>query len=889
MPSQNINSYYYPKYRTKLNYGHYFDLTLASDERGYDEEVVFSNKLIGEDDGNRLPIFLDLNNSLTSTKPFINFGDYISGNTLVSKNYYNPNNVDLTCLTGYSSTCDIGLVGTDNGLYTELTGQTLQYSMGVDDTHKFDPHYRDRRFKMHPVTGHTQPPNVVFSGRPKNSIYNIVYKSDPTIGYYQELYGGFYQGFYKLNGYDYEVFPERINKGWSVEMVLKPRTNDEYFIDNSTEVYLNGVYPNNSGTFFYFGARAENKFYHDAEGSPNSDSGYTRNTNDLTCLLSCACSDTGVTNANCVDVYPSSGFTTIHNVGCDCGCASTQRVPLPETDPMFDVLSNALSFRFKGCAENPSIGVKYIKITGSCVTTGTCETTGTTFQTGYTITEVFSEPIYDICGIECGDLIPDRWVMVSAVFERYRTIEDCDLQNLGGLNDMRTVTTQSSLDGNSYNLISPPQTHTGSILEPEIHKINFKTKWFDDLKFRLGTLKLYVNGYLFMVIEDFEEIIPRELNTEKEKQVGVPFNISFGGGTQGLHDHLIFSGCSQPNGAYTQDPELFPNNILSGTTLSGLSTNILLEENFGGTFMGGISQFRMYTEPLDFTQIQHNTRLLKDKFGLFDYYCPSCYDGYIVLNIHTVVTVYSGSIISNITVNNDFPVPADTTVGYDVTLNVISGSPITLKGEIIIPKGQMTASKLITIDDSYDRLVNDATMKSPFVTMGNNNIRVNHVIEQDMVVYESPVLPKPTPVPTSTPTTTPVTTPTGTLTPTPTGTLTPTPTPTPMLGLAYYGKINKKNITQTDVGLLDELLTNDILSTHINYVDEQGYCYLLIPETFAQPETFRDSEEGCDGFIIPFIQTETLNISDDFGNVIIYYVYRSFVSTYSSVDVWVCN
>ena len=60
MPSQNINSYYYPKYSTKLNYGQNFDLTLASDERDYDEEVVFSTKLIGEDDGNRLPIFIGL-------------------------------------------------------------------------------------------------------------------------------------------------------------------------------------------------------------------------------------------------------------------------------------------------------------------------------------------------------------------------------------------------------------------------------------------------------------------------------------------------------------------------------------------------------------------------------------------------------------------------------------------------------------------------------------------------------------------------------------------------------------------------------------------------------------------------------------------------------------
>ena len=40
----------------------------------------------------------------------------------------------------------------------------------------------------------------------------------------------------------------------------------------------------------------------------------------------------------------------------------------------------------------------------------------------------------------------------------------------------------------------------------------------------MGLLKIYVNGYLYMVIENFEEIIPRELNTEKEKQIGVPFN-----------------------------------------------------------------------------------------------------------------------------------------------------------------------------------------------------------------------------------------------------------------------------------------------------------------------------------------------------------------------------
>ena len=525
------------------------------------------------------------------------FNNFYTNATLVSKNYYNPNNVDLNCISAFTGTCDVGLVGTDNGLFTSLTGETLYYTMGVRNDFKFNPYYYDRRMKMHMVTGYTTPPNEVFSGRAKQSMYNIVSKFNQKVGYYQELYGGFYQGFYKLFGYDYEVFPERLNKGWTMETVIKPRNIDEYGIDTQTQEYLNTKYPNNFGTFFYFGTRAENKFYHYANGSPESDSGYTRSTIGLGALNSCTCYQTGYTNANCVKLYPTSSTTAYHNIGCNCG-ACTEQIPNPPLDPKFDVLSNGLSIRFSGCPLNPSLCVKYIKITGDCVTTGVCETTGVTFQTGYTITEVCTPPIYDVCDYICGTITEDRWVMVTAVFERYTTIEECDLLNLGGLGDIRKVTYQSILNNTSYNLIMPPETHSGDTKENKVYKIVFDHKWFDDTWYRLGRLKLYINGYLFTIIENFEEIIPRELNTEKEKQIGVPFNISFGGGTQGLHDHLIFSADTLSDGPYIQDPELFPNNILSATTLSGLTTDILLEQNFGGSFMGGISQFRMYTEPM---------------------------------------------------------------------------------------------------------------------------------------------------------------------------------------------------------------------------------------------------------------------------------------------------
>ena len=173
MPSQNINSYYFPKYSTKLSYGRYFDITLASDERSYDEEVVFSPDVIALNDGNRLPIAIQLDNSGNTLQPNITFGNYVTNNTLVSSNFYNPKNLDYSCYTAYTGICDVGLVATDNGLFTELTGQTLYYIKGIHDDYKFDPHYRDGRFKMHPVRSLVNPPNERFSGRSKQTYFPV--------------------------------------------------------------------------------------------------------------------------------------------------------------------------------------------------------------------------------------------------------------------------------------------------------------------------------------------------------------------------------------------------------------------------------------------------------------------------------------------------------------------------------------------------------------------------------------------------------------------------------------------------------------------------------------------------------------------------------------------
>ena len=628
MSQQNINQYKYRKLFVKPH-RQIFDISIASDERDYNEEVVFSNQLIGIGDGNRLPIHFDLNNSGSSQMMTLNYSDYNTGNTLVSLNYYNPNYEDLSCFTA-TTLCDIGLTGIDNGLSENFSGETLYYTMGLfTGETKWDRFHFDRRLKYLPITGYTTNLNR-FSGNTAQTVYNIVTKTGDTVGKYQQLYGGFYQGFFKLFGYDYETFPNRVNKGWSVELLVRPRFEGEYY-HNQYQIYLNEVYPNNNNTFFYFGTRAENKFYHHASGSPISDSGYTRVTESLDkCLKTCACSNTGVTNSRCIEVYEPLTYSPQHNTDCGCGCSCTTKVPNSDKNPLYDSMSNSVSLKLSGDPKNPKICVRVLKMTGGCETTGTCPTTGITYSTGYTVSEYCSTKIvFEFCELNNIDFLNrEHWFLVDCVWERNSYFDTCDLYYRGGLGIISDTYYVDSLSQNTKLLIEPPITHTGNTPAEQVEIVNLNEKWLSELNYRLGSLKIYVNGRLFYVINGFEEIIPRGLNTEKEKQLGVPFNISWGGGTQGLRESLTLTGCSDTS-SYQQDPEVMPNQTLSGTSLSALTTNIFIEPNFAGSFDGAISQFRMYTEPLNYSEIVHNFDILKEKFKLFDTRCPNCNDDLI--------------------------------------------------------------------------------------------------------------------------------------------------------------------------------------------------------------------------------------------------------------------
>jgi hypothetical protein len=100
-------------------------------------------------------------------------------------------------------------------------------------------------------------------------------------------------------------------------------------------------------------------------------------------------------------------------------------------------------------------------------------------------------------------------------------------------------------------------------------------------------LLVYVNGKLVLASKELPMLNLRKLNDEYSKQETVPYNISLGGGTQGLID-VIYEN-------YTE----IPNEIL------------YLERYFAGSFIGLFKSFKFYTCDKNYNQINANYRFEK--------------------------------------------------------------------------------------------------------------------------------------------------------------------------------------------------------------------------------------------------------------------------------------
>ena len=92
---QNINQYQRPRIKLKFALESN-DMALTTDEKDFNEEVVFSPYLIAETYGRKLPISIDINNPLTVQPLNLSYKTYNENNIFISQNYYSMENEDFT-------------------------------------------------------------------------------------------------------------------------------------------------------------------------------------------------------------------------------------------------------------------------------------------------------------------------------------------------------------------------------------------------------------------------------------------------------------------------------------------------------------------------------------------------------------------------------------------------------------------------------------------------------------------------------------------------------------------------------------------------------------------------------------------------------------------------
>ena len=435
--------------------------------------------------------------------------------------------------------------------------------------------------------------------QPKGEVYNFSYVVDSEGDCVDTACYGM-----KYTGYDYDT-----------DTWLTARTeNLNCTADTRT---VNDDFPNNSGFFYYIGTRAENKFHNEFP----SETGCT-SMSGLNCCMDTISGHTlgpAVINVSPFDVATGGTSTTVTMT------STTQ-----------DVYSNNLGFRI---TPDFRIGYRTIRYTGGCETTaatasGSGCTSGDSFVFGYDIEEKYSDVICPSI-INSGNC-EDTWIHVGVSFERYFPIisgASCAQivgngveYALGGLLDplyLFSGITSSMSVGRCDNAFDElPLIPEDGYYEFDASGITGKTdntccftagttfgSWLSHDEYRRGDLVFYVNGRRHFKVENFEEIIPRALNQHRDLQVGVPFNIAWGGASIGLLENMTLStgstACTLTTTGQTlqQDPD---------------DLNLLIEQNFAGTWMGGISQLRYYTKPLMADEMYHNFLVNKDRYKLTD-------------------------------------------------------------------------------------------------------------------------------------------------------------------------------------------------------------------------------------------------------------------------------
>jgi hypothetical protein len=181
---------------------------------------------------------------------------------------------------------------------------------------------------------------------------------------------------------------------------------------------------------------------------------------------------------------------------------------------------------------------------------------------------------------------------LTIVFNRYKELTDCDLDNVGGFNDLiqgphavafvkpltgvTAMTSTQIVEGYTITNTISDWVTGGTITTEYVEELN--KKWANERNSRLGDLKFYLNGNLIHTVENWEEVIPSYRDNKEMVQ-------SWGGG---MDYSTVWTA--------TQSVSCF-----------------------------NIKSIKYYEEPLDFIHVKHNFRTRLNNFD-FEICLAPCED-----------------------------------------------------------------------------------------------------------------------------------------------------------------------------------------------------------------------------------------------------------------------
>ena len=503
----------------------------------------------------------------------------------------------------------IGVTGVDNGFISyqkdRITNKQF-LDLFLHSTHNTE--IDDKRLRLRKVNGN-------------NQIYdysnNITFVDGKDVS---ELNGGFYQGFFKIYGKDYQVLPYVIENGWNFEIRLKK--NDLH----NDKVTINDTHPSNKGIFLYIGTRAENKWWekytveetfeksdsskYDSEGYFEDE--YTTETQDI--------------NGSYIqeDDEPQDYIRDLYERGdCEYDYVDGEYVEDEYNDPTKykcnqyvedgyfendeeitgkEELLTSEGFNFN----QPNI-IQYESDNKFLLFNRTKEGFNTkNWEEGTKVT------FYDIKRPDLGnyhllfnrtkdgyttdtieELIETKNKEYNVLKDLYRNALAFQIKDNGSIG-FKYLVKDCDSEEEKYK-VEELFSNEGVVKNDEWYTISIKivpttnhtiSKPLCDNLITLSSnemvIYIYVNGNLKLKSDNLPLLNLRALDDLSDKQQGVPFSISLGGGTQGLCDVININYCELPK-------YVLP-----------------LEKEFCGSFVGYIQKFRFYTCPLNFTEIVSN-------------------------------------------------------------------------------------------------------------------------------------------------------------------------------------------------------------------------------------------------------------------------------------------